>query len=208
MRISLHLPGHAGDDALTTVTLDLEDEGTPWPLQFHFLRLIDDESDDLMLVNVGFSIGAAKWPKEPRTPLEIDEVPEPVDSNTVRRIAEKYDDYVELARLQLVIDAAGTENAIRRLRGPGKKPARLTEDFYRLIAAEYIAIRQAGRAPGAELADKYHVDKGTVSRWVSWCRRNGLLEGATASSSSESCPADSKMPKPPGPPSSTNSLAG
>lgn len=69
----------------------------------------------------------------------------------------------------------GIEGAVKRLRGPGRKPARLNDDFYRLIGAEYEAHRQAGGHPGKELAAKYHVDPGTVSRWVGEARRRGHL---------------------------------
>lgn len=176
MRSQIKFPGHMADDGRTTVTL--YEDGTPWPLKFHFARLRTIETNAIEVINVGFEIGDA-IPMEPGTggiKYQDGEEPKPIDPVTLERIVAKYADWVEYARLCLVIDHEGKANAIRRLRGPGRKPARLTEDFYRLIASEFTAYAKAGGHPGREIAAKYHVDPGTVSRWRKECRRLGLIE--------------------------------
>jgi hypothetical protein len=70
---------------------------------------------------------------------------------------------------------AAPEGAIKRLRGPGRKPARLTDDFYRLIGADYETHRQAGGHPGKELAAKYNTHPGNVSKWITEAKRRGYV---------------------------------
>lgn len=103
-------------------------------------------------------------------------MPEAVDAVALQRIANSYGTYLEIARHALVLDRVGVAGALKRLRGAGRKPARLTDDFYRLIAADYEAHRQAGGHPGRELAAKHHADPGTVSRWIKAARERGFLE--------------------------------
>lgn len=176
MRSQISFPGRMADDARTTVTL--YEDGTPWPMKFHFARLVDTDTNKVELVNVGFEIGIEIPVERGSGGVVFEEGMEPtsIDPVTVQRIASKYSDWVEYARLHLVIDLEGKEDAIRRLRGPGRKPARLTEDFYRLIASEFAAYEAADAHPGREIAAKYHVDPGTVSRWRKECRRLGLLK--------------------------------
>jgi hypothetical protein len=168
VKISVSWPGARATDPRNTVTL--VEDGTPWPIRFHFLRLSDTEKPDWTeLVNVGFEIG------ERFEVGEFETVPEPVDALTVQRIANNYGSYLEIARQSLVLDREGTEGAIKRLRGPGRKPARLTDDFYRLIAADYETHRQAGGHPGKELAAKYSTHPGNVSKWLKVARQRGFL---------------------------------
>lgn len=170
--VELHFPGRMTSDLRTSVTL--HEAGTPWPLKFHFLRISDNETGEFLeLRNVGFEIGdeyptepgASQWHDDPETP--------PVDPQTVRRIGEAYATWVELARLHLIIDKEGMENAVRKLRGPGQKPGRLTDEFYRLISDEFRA-HDGGHA-GKEIAAKYNVHPGTVSKWRKECIRRELL---------------------------------
>jgi hypothetical protein len=174
MQITISMPGIQASDARNTVTL--REPATPWPIKFHFLRLGDtDAPDKIQLINVGFEIGEL-FPVEPGAAMTpIDAVPSTVDPVTVQRIAANYVSYLEVARHALIVEAGGLENAIRRLRGPGKKPARRTDDFYRLIGAEYEAHRRLGLHPGVELAAKYQTDPSAVSRWIKEARRRGYI---------------------------------
>jgi hypothetical protein len=171
--VSLTIPGPRATDARTAVTLR-DVPGTPWPLTFWFLRVIDDDGEQ-QLVNVGFEMGE-KFPIEPGArERELPEVPAAIDPVAVQRIAEAYANWAEYARLAIVVDEEGEANAIRRLRGPGRKPARLDPDFYRLLADEYRAHRSTGR-PGRALAEKYHVNPSQVTRWVKKCVELGFLK--------------------------------
>jgi hypothetical protein len=169
MEISVTWPGQRATDPRNTVTL--REAGTPWPIRFHFLRLGDTEKPDWVeLVNVGFEIG------ERFEVGQLETIPDPVDAVALQRIASSYGSYLEIARQALVLDREGTEGAINRLRGPGRKPARLTDDFYRLIAAEYETHRQAGGHPGKELAAKYSTHPGNVSKWLKEARARGYIK--------------------------------
>jgi hypothetical protein len=168
VEISVSWPGARATDPRNTVTL--REEGTPWPIRFHFLRLGDTEKPDWVeLVNVGFEIG------ERFDEGQLETMPTPIDAVTLQRIANNYGSYLEIARQALVLDREGREGAIKRLRGPSRKPARLTDDFYRLIAADYKAHRQAGGHPGKELAVKYSTHAGNVSKWLKEARRRGFI---------------------------------
>jgi hypothetical protein len=167
-------PGRLASDARSTVTLQVR--GTPWLVKFHFLRLVDEETGELEARNVGFEIGDAFELGPAGEELSPGEYPPEIDPEAVRRIAAHYANYCEIARQQFVIDRVGTEAAIRRLRGPGKKPARLSDDFYRLILADYEAFEQGGVPPGRALAEKYHVHQGTASKWVKEARRRRALQ--------------------------------
>ena len=156
--------------------MTLVEEGTPWPIRFHFLRIGDTARPEwIELVNVGFELGERFEVERGSAMHEMDSVPEPIDAVTVQRIANNYGSYLELARQALVLDREGTEGAINRLRGPGRKPARLTDDFYRLIAAEYEAHLRAGGHPGKELAEKYNTHPGNVSKWIKEARKRGYI---------------------------------
>jgi hypothetical protein len=174
MEIAIKMPGRQATDARNTVTL--REPGTPWPISFYFLRLIDSETGEHELINVGFEIGEPYEVKAGASAAPIERTPEPVDATTLRRIASNYDAYLQIARNALwVAEPEDLENAIRRLRGPGRKPARLNDDFYRLIAADYDAHLKAGGHPGKELAAKYQTDPSAVSRWIKEARRRGYI---------------------------------
>ena len=175
MELRLRFPGKAGSDPRFTVTIT--EPGTPWPLAIHFVLIEDDEDGTREWINVGFEIGerfeAVRG--ESRTP--IDESPVAIDARTLQRIAEDYSTYVELARNALVLNQEGVTGALKRLR-PGPKPARLTDDFYRLIAADYEARRRAGEHAVKELAMAQHVDISTASKWIRTARDRGLIHVA------------------------------
>jgi Helix-turn-helix domain len=174
LEISVSYPGQQATDPRNTVTM--REPGTPWPIRFHFLRLGDDETDEVELLNIGFDIGEVLTLPAGEVKTQLETVPEAVDAVALQRIANNYGTYLEIARQALVLDRVGVTGALQRLRGAGRKPARLTDDFYRLIAADYEAHRQAGGHPGRELAAKHHADPGTVSRWIKAARERGFLE--------------------------------
>lgn len=180
MRISVRYPGVRTDDLRITVTL--QELGTPWPVRFHFLNTADTDTGVREFVHVGFEVGE-RFEKELATGLEpsgsvtLATDPEPLDPVAVQRIASNYASYLELARHAIVLEEEGIDGAIRRLR-PGRKPARLTDDFYRLIAEDFRARRDVGGAPVKELAAAHHVDISTASRWVKEARKRGFLESA------------------------------
>jgi len=173
MNISVRLPGRRAADPRVTVTL--RERGTPWPVRFHFLNLLDDETGVAEYVHVGFELGERYDDVESGIPLKTE--PEALDPVSVQRIAKNYVHYLELARQAIVLDQEGIGGAIRRLR-PGRKAARLTDDFYRLVADDFAARQQASSAPMRELAEAHHVDISTASRWVKEARRRGFLEEA------------------------------
>jgi hypothetical protein len=178
VKISVRYPGVQADDPRITVTL--QEVGTPWPIRFHFLNIADDESGQIEhreYLHVGFELGE-QFASMPGTPLRpLTEEPEPLDPIAVQRVASKYVTYLEFARHAIVLDQEGMTGAIRRLR-PGRKPARLTDDFYRLVADDFRARRESTSAPLKELAAAQHVDISTASRWVKEARRRGYLEAA------------------------------
>lgn len=179
MQITITMRNPKAGDARSTVTL--REAGTPWPIKFHFLAVPDPKTPgESELVNVGFEIGE-EWTPYMGDPDSASapalETPEPLDTITIQRIVANYGLYLQTARNTLIVsEPEGLANAIRRLRGAGKKPARLTDDFYRLIAAEYDAQREAGLSPGKELAAKYQIHPSAVSRWISEARRRGYID--------------------------------
>lgn len=178
VKISVRYPGVQANDPRITVTL--QEVGTPWPIRFHFLNIAADESGQIEhreYLHVGFELGEqfASVPGTPYTPLT--EEPEPLDPVALQRIAGNYASYVEFARHAIVLEQEGMAGALRRLR-PGRKPARLNDDFLRLVADDFRARREATSAPLKELAAEQHVDISTASRWVKEARRRGFLEAA------------------------------
>jgi len=176
VKISVRHPGVGTNDPRIAVTL--QEAGTPWPIRFYFLNISDDEHPEHReYLHVGFELGE-HFASERGTPLvPLAEEPEPLDPIAVQRIASNYASYLEVARHAIVLDQEGMTGAIQRLR-PGRKPARLTDDFYRLIADDFRARREVTSAPLKELAAAQHVDISTASRWVKEARRRGYLEAA------------------------------
>jgi hypothetical protein len=175
MEISVRYPGVQARDPRITVTL--QERGTPWPIRFHFLSVEDTETGEHEFVHVGFELGE-HFDFEPGTPsVRLTEELVPLDPVALQRIASNYTSYLELARHAVVLEQEGMTGALRRLR-PGRKPARLTDDFYRLVAEDFRSRREATSAPLKELAAVQHVDISTASRWVKEARRRGYLEAA------------------------------
>lgn len=175
MEFKLSFPGQRATDPRNTV--ELREPGTPWPIRFHFLRVLDDETDEVQLVNVGFEVGERfKVTPDGSGRAALETQPEPIDVVTLQRIAGSYGAYLQLARHALVLEREGMAGAVKLLRGPGRKPARLSDDFYRLIASDYEARRAAGEAHLVKALSKaHHVTPGAASRWVKEARRRGYI---------------------------------
>lgn len=173
MQWKIRMPGRMASDPRYSVTL--REDGTPWPLVFHFLLIFDDETEAREWVNVGFEIGEhfESEPGSSRTPIE--ETPAEIDPLTLQRVATNYSVYVRLARDHLLLNQEGIGAAIKMLRGRGRTRRGLTDDFFRLIAADYEARRQAGGHPVKELAAAHHVDDSTASRWIKEARKRGYV---------------------------------
>jgi hypothetical protein len=166
VQLSVTFPGKRHTDPRTTVTI--REPGTPWPLLFHFLR--GEKSE---VLPVGFEIGERFEPIREGETIEF----EPLDPAAVVRVASNYGAYAALAEQAIALNEGGIEEAIKLTRGPGKKPARLTNDFYRLIAADYTQRRKAGTTSLLkDMAESHHADESTVSRWVKRARELGYID--------------------------------
>ena len=178
MKISVKWPGKRAEDARATVTL--EEPGTPWPIRFHFLDVYDDETDSREWVNVGFELGRAFLvPAEiPARTKVAEETLLPLDPAAVQRVAVNYAAYLAFARSALIFDQEGMAET-QGLLGRSGKSARLTDDHYRLIAADYETRRAAGQKHiVTAIAAARYVDISTASRWVKEARRRGYLPPA------------------------------
>jgi hypothetical protein len=81
------------------------------------------------------------------------------------------------------ITRAGTtalrKERILRARRPGRRGH--PDEFYRQIAARYVAVRAAGvRNPRVKMADEMHVSVHTVAGWIERARELGYLQPAHA----------------------------
>jgi hypothetical protein len=175
MEIAVTYPGVQASDPRNTVTL--RERATPWPIRFHFLRMQDTDTGEFDLVNVGFEVGDRFEVTPGAAVHQLGEPPRPLDMRALQRVTENYSTYLELARRALILDREGMAGAVELLRGPGKKPARLTDDFYRLIASDYEARRRSGEAHLVKaLAEAHHVTASAASRWIKEARRRGYIE--------------------------------
>jgi hypothetical protein len=174
-KFNVHFPGKQASDGRTTV--EIEEPGTPWPIRFHFVHWDDSETGASGLVNVGFEIGREFGVEPGVSRALLEEELEPIDPVTLQRIAGNYGAYLQVALSALTIKNEGMTGALRLLRGPGAKPARLTDDFYRLVASDYEARRAAGEPHLVKALSKaHHVTPGAASRWVKEARRRGYID--------------------------------
>jgi hypothetical protein len=160
VQVSVSRVSSEPEDPRRVVTL--REPGTPWPIRFAFLIVRDQAGEPADYVNFSFALGD-------------DETARAIDATTLQRIAASYGAYLEIARGAFVLDLEGLRGAIGRLRGPGRKPARLGDDFYRLIAADYESRKAAGGHPVGEMAKEHFADRTTVWRWVKEARARGYI---------------------------------
>ena len=169
--IEVVMSGHRSRAVDSRTTVVIREQRTPWPVRFHFLRLEEDDGA-VEWRNVGFEIGDRFDDLEDGAAVD----PLAMDQVAVERVVSRYHEYLQVAERMIVLDRDGIEGALRLLRGHGVKPAKLTDDFYRLIAADYSQRRRSGvTAPLQRLADAQNVDKSTASRWVKEATRRGYL---------------------------------
>jgi len=169
MQIRVSGPGgaakRAGSDLRTTVTY--RDDSLPLPLSIHFVRLVDDETGEHELRNVGVELG-----EELRDEESALAAPE-LTAVALRRVVERYPHWVELARAHATfnLDEPLTDHTRR------PKPARLDPDWYRMIASEYRHHRDDGDpAPITTIARSHGVTPSAASRWVKSAKGLGLID--------------------------------
>lgn len=171
MEVETRFPTHRAADPRVRVTI--REPGTPWPIRFYFLQLENAETGEPSTVNVGFEIG------EHFDHADSVEHLEPLDPVTVVRVTSQYGAYLRAAEASVTLNQLATAEALKTLRGPGRKPARLTDDFYRRVAADFEQRKAAGSSrPVSDLAATQYVDKGTASRWLKEARRRGYIKEA------------------------------
>src|SRR4051812_19878590 len=109
MNVSVRFPAAGAldsDDPRVTVTIN--EQGTPWPLRFHFLRLTEEVTNELSLVNVGFEFGDRF---EGQINARFEEDPEAIDLVSLKRIVGDYASYLQLARLHIGFEPKGVKLA-------------------------------------------------------------------------------------------------
>src|SRR5262245_27153073 len=171
-------PGRAADDPRIVVTFEWGHLTSP--IRFYFLRLIDDTDDSVEYVNTGFEIGEhfdydpafKDQHGHPGRDFPEGEEPQAIDAATIRQVTEQYEAHVAHAHARLILDSEGAANARRALLGPSMKPARLTDDFYRLVASQYANHNGTQR----ELAQKFRTTPSNLSKWLKEARRRGYIE--------------------------------
>lgn len=171
MRINMRLPGQRATDPRNTITFDGDALGLPVPLQLHFLRIGDTETDEIELRLIGFELGG----KPPTIEEQQLAMPE-ITPLMLRKAVERFPQWVELARMHLQFaepdDVAAGALALRR-----PKPARLDAEWFRMIAAEYRGLVDGGVPSPITMISKSHsVSISAASRWVSRARQLGFLD--------------------------------
>ena len=168
MQVRTRWPANAAKEGRKDlrVTVTFRDESLPLPLRIHFLRFTDEE-----LRLVGVELGDI-----PRDAEAAEAMPE-LTALTLRNVVERFPRWLELARAHAVptedslASTAGLAAAAKRY-----KPARLTPDFLRMVAAEYRRHVDEGEpAPISTIAKSHGVTPSAASRWVKSARDKKLL---------------------------------
>lgn len=173
------------------------DTDPPWPITFYFAAVMDDAQDEAEMrlpawkidtkaktvtidpgdvvewLHVGLEIGKPIRPEAPDEPIGTEEVP-PLTAADVENIAARYVHWLEAARSYLRLDSPQGAESLGRVRR--QKPARLTPEWLRLIAAEYERRTQEGQAAVSEIAKAHNVDVSTASRWVNRAKELGFVD--------------------------------
>jgi hypothetical protein len=172
MQVSTRFPGaaakRAGDDLRIRVTF--VDDTLPVPLSVYFIHLVDNETGEHELRNVGLALGA-----ELRDDEGADQTPE-LTAQALRRVVERYPHWVDLARAHVGSGFVDTPagSLLRAVKRP--KPARLDPEWHRMIAAEYRRhVEDGDPAPVTSIARSHDVTISAASRWVKAARQRGHL---------------------------------
>jgi hypothetical protein len=163
-KIGIRFPGaradHSDPRALPAVTI--QEDGVPWPLIFRFVHWQEDDGS-AWWGNVAFELGPAlDRITEETTDSELPEV----DPVVLERVAKAYPAYLRIARDALMFDTDAAWKGLATVaRGRGRRG--LSDDFLRRVHAEAETWRRRGeRAVATRIADAYHVDRTTASRWL------------------------------------------
>ncbi len=173
MHLHVRMPGAMTNDPRYSVTL--REDGSPWPITFHFLRLTDLETGEITTTNVGFEIGE-QFLRAPGVASGPDTDPTAIDHHAVQWVAKNYLQYLKIAEQSLALQIDGTGALAGALRGRHRKRARLTDDFLRMVAADYRALAGTGEPANKKIAELYNVTPGGASKWIARARERGLLE--------------------------------
>ena len=174
MQVRVLSPGRAarrraGADFRVRVTI--RDESLPLPLRIYFVDLVDDETGERELRNVGAEFG-----EELRDGETAEQAPE-LTALTLRRVVERYPHWVDFARAAASMDLDAPRGELER-QVKRVKPARLDLDWYRMIASEYRRHVDDGEpAPVTAIARSHGVTPSAASRWVKTARERELLDG-------------------------------
>jgi hypothetical protein len=160
--ISVTLPLRRAEPG-TPHAVSIREDGVPWPIVFRFVPW-QEEDGSVWWGNVSFELGQAVETFVPGATTDKD-APE-VDPVTLERIARAYPAYLQIARDALMFE---TDEAWKGLatvvRGRGRRG--LSDDFLRRIQADAEGWRRRGeRNIATRVADAYHVDRSTASRWL------------------------------------------
>jgi hypothetical protein len=168
VRVRGHSAGsRKGSDYRLTVTY--RDESLAVPLSIHFVDVVDNETGERELRNVGIELGEPLRDEE--TAVNAPEL----TALTLRRVVERYPHWLELARAHAKFNVPVESDPKHMKR---QKPARLDPDWYRMIAEEYRHHLEDGDPrPVTTIAGSHGVSLSAASRWVKAARERGLIDG-------------------------------
>jgi hypothetical protein len=161
----------AGKDPRWSVTF--REPGTPWPIRFWFLSVQNGESQEWW--NVAFELGDASDVTQDSDP---DGTPE-IDPASLQRVVDRYTHWLEAARHYLTLEHARGAEVLADVKR--QKPARLTDDWLRLVASEFERRSGLGQHAISEIARAHHVAVSTAGRWVKEARSRGFLPSGEVS---------------------------
>lgn len=169
MDIQVRSPGaNALPDADARYRVTLKDDNIP-ELHFYFMWARHEDGRDEIL-NVAFEIGL----RVTRTEAEEGRDAETLDAAMVERIGAQYRSYLRLAEQAFLLRVEGLPRAMRELRRR-RVAGRLSDEFYRLVAAEYASRHEAGEPATSNIARAFNVDVSTASRWIKTARQKGMI---------------------------------
>ena len=155
-------PGKLADDKRSWVTI--EEEGNPWPVTFYFVPVEEDDGTQRW-ASVGVEVGARDF-------TDGEEVPE-LPPTELRNVADHFVRWLDLAHYAAVLDWDNRDRVAGRIRRT--KPARIDDDWLKMIAAEYEARTERGEPAVSDIARTHDVTRSAASRWVKAARDRGFL---------------------------------
>lgn len=174
-RISVTLPGKPAEG--TPHAVKIEEDGVPWPIVFRFVPWKEDDGT-VWWGNVSFELA----PAVDRFDEETTDADAPeVDPVVLERVAAAYPAYLRIAKDAIAFQMDDAWKGLATVvRGRGRHG--LSDDFLRRVHAEAEGWRRRGeRNVATRIADAYHVDRSTASRWLK--RADGLKDRGAADAS-------------------------